>query len=188
MSLRLVTLGLGVLCLLPRIVWADEDWDEPIATDVVIYEAVVSGTPIKIVASERRFDPSRHTLTDLRNTGTEAEPNWQGATIDGEAVMGMDATLPPKGYPQLDRLTVSFGDQVVQVPRKMLQNVFNPHLSPESQSFNVDAADSIISVSRDGKAVIIDLCVGDGGGTTNVVYVVGRDGKVKRTLPQRPWS
>jgi hypothetical protein len=161
-----------------------ETW--PIDKDVVIYEGTVAGTSIRVEASERAFDPAAHRTTDLRNAGTEKEPNWIGATIDGTPVIGTDQTLPPKGFPQLDRLTIFFGDKKVDVPRKLLHRVFLPHLSHDPGKFTNVYADTIISISTDAKCVIVDLGVGDGGGTASTVFVINSDGAVTDEYPRRP--
>ncbi len=163
---------------------AAETW--PIDKDVVIFEGSAANTKIRIEASERPFDPALHKLTELHNAGTETEPNWMGATIDGSPVIGTDQTVPPKGLPQLDRLTVFFGDKKVDVPRKLLHRVFSPHLTHDPGKFTNEYADTIISISADAKCVIVDLGVGDGGGTAAVVFVISHDGTVTTEYPQRP--
>ena len=163
---------------------AAETW--PIDKDVVIFEGIVAGTKLQIEASERPFDPSAHKLTGLHNAGTEQEPNWIGATIDGSPIIGTDQTIPPKGLPQLDRLTVSFGDKKVDVPQKLLHRVFSPHFTHDPGKFTHEYADTLISISSDAKCVIIDLGVGDGGGTSSTVFVVSFDGTVRTEYPRRP--
>jgi len=161
-----------------------ETW--PIDKDVVIFDGSASGTKIRIEASEKPFQPADHKLTDLHNAGTEQEPNWIGATIDGSPVIGTDQTIPPKGLPQLDRLTVFFGDKKIDVPPKLLHRVFLPHLTHRPGTFTNEYADTIIGVSADAKCVIIDLSVGDGGGTASTVFVVSSDGTSTTEHPRRP--
>lgn len=156
-----------------------------IRTDVVIYEAVVAATLIKVVVSEQAFDPSKHKTTELENRGTEEKPNWLGATIDGRPAIGTDQTLPPKGVPQLARIVVHFGDRKVEVPASLTSNVFLPRLH-EPGVFTLTEADSIVSVSADAKCVLIDLGVGDGGGTATTFFAVSADGKSTTEPPRRP--
>lgn len=182
---QFITTAVALVCLIGSLSSLfGEEW--PIAKDVVLYEATVSGKLVKITASERAFDPAAHVTTELSNGGTEDSPNWQGATVDGNKVLGTDQTLPTKGFPQLDELTVYFGDKKVEVPKKLLHNIFSPHLSAKQTSFNSEFASTIISISRDAKCVIIDLGVGDGGGSSNTIFVVSEDGTVKREYPSRP--
>ena len=172
------------LLLCTAIVCAAETW--PIDKDIVIFDGSAAGTRILIEASEKPFEPADHELTDLHNAGTEQEPNWMGATIDGSPVIGTDQTVPPKGFPQLDRLTVFFGDRKVDVPKKLLHRVFSPHLSHDPARFTTEYADTIISISADAKCVIIDMGVGDGGGTASTVFAVRSDGSVTTEYPRRP--
>ena len=162
---------------------AEHEWK--IQKDVVIYEAIVSGRSIKVVISEQPFDPNKHKTTELKNQGTEASPNWVGATIDGRTVIGTDQTLPPKGLPQIERLVVYFGDRKVEVPTALTCNVFLPHINNQGV-FAIAWADSIISISSDGKCVLIDLGVGDGGGTSSAFFAVSEDGKSSTKPPRRP--
>ena len=162
---------------------AEQEWK--IRKDVLIYEAVVSGRTIKVVVSEQAFDPSKHKTTELKNQGTEENPNWIGATIDGRTVIGTDQTLPPKGLPQVGQIAVYFGDKKVVVPPAMTCNVFLPHLRTPGV-FTIAMADSIISVSADAKCVLIDLGVGDGGGTSSAFFAVSEDGKASSEPPRRP--
>jgi hypothetical protein len=162
---------------------AQQEWK--IRTDVVLYEAVVAETSIKVVVSEQGFDPDKHQTRELQNRGTEENPNWIGATVDGRPVLGTDQTLPPKGFPQLARLVVHFGDRQVEVPTSLTSNVFLPHLR-DPGVFTLLEADSIVSVSTDAKCVLIDLGVGDGGGTTSAFFAVSADGKSTTEPPRRP--
>lgn len=153
----------------------------------VIYEAIVSGRAIKVIASEQAFDPSKHKATELKNVGTEENQKWIGATIDGEPVVGTDQTLPPKGFPQLARLAVQFGNVTVEVPVALTRHVFNPHLN-DTGTFTTTFADSIFSVSADGKCVLIDLAVGDDGGTSSVFFAISENGQTSTKPPSRPDS
>jgi len=161
----------------------EQEWK--IDTDVVIYEAVVAGTQIKVVISEQAFNPDNHKITEPIKRGTEEAPIWVAATIDGRSVVGTDQTVPPKGLPQLARIVVHFGEQQVEVPDSLTSNVFIPHTSTD---FTVDHAASIISVSSDAKCVLIDLAVGDGGGTSSAFFAVSIDGKTSTQNPSRPDS
>lgn len=160
-----------------------QEWK--IRTDVVFYEAIVAGTLIKVVMSEQAFDPSKHQTTPLENKGTEDDPDWAAATVDGRPVLGTDQTLPPTGFPQLARIVVHFGDRKVEVPSSLTSNVFLPHLR-EPGVFGLDEADSIVSVSADARCVLIDLGVGDGGGTGTAFFAVSADGQSTTDPPRRP--
>ena len=162
---------------------AEQEWK--IRKDVLIYEAVVSGIPIKVVISEQAFDASKHKTTELTNQGTEENPNWIGATIDGRTVIGTDQTLPPKGLPQVGQIVVYFGAKKVEVPPALTCNVFLPHLRTPGV-FTIAMADTIISVSADAKCVLIDLGVGDGGGTSTAFFAISEDGKASTEPPRRP--
>lgn len=162
-------------------VHGQQEWK--IETDVVIFEAVVSGTPIKVVISEKAFDPAKHKTTEPNTRGTEDDPIWIPATVDGRPVLGTDSTLPPMGFPQLSSIVVHFGEKKVEVPPSLMSNVFNPH---DSTDFSTEYAHTIISVSSDAKCVLIDLGVGDGGGSTTAFFAVSADGKSTTEHPQRP--
>lgn len=159
----------------------EQEWK--IQTDIVIYEAVVSGTPIKVVISEKAFDPTKHKTTEPSKRGTEDDPIWIPATIDGKPVIGTDSTLPPEGFPQLGRIVVHFGKKKVEVPSSLMSNVFNPH---DSTDFTTEYAHTVISVSSDAKCVLIDLGVGDGGGSSTTFFAVSADGKSTTERPERP--
>ncbi|MDL5047545.1 hypothetical protein QQ054_16135 [Oscillatoria amoena NRMC-F 0135] len=180
----MILLRTAILLLFSIALCAAETW--PIDKDVVIFEGIVADTKIRIEGSERPFDPKAHKVSELHNKGTEEEPNWIGATIDGSPAIGTDQTVPPKGLPQLDRLTVFFDDKKIDVPSKLLHRVFLPHLTHRPGTFTNEYADTIISVSADAKCVIIDLGVGDGGGTASTVFIVSSDGIVTTEYPRRP--
>jgi len=174
---------IAALLMAPLCASGQQEWK--IQTDVVIYEAIVAGTTIKVVVSEQAFDPSKHKTTELENRGTKENPNWFGATVDGRPAIGTDQTLPPKGLPQLAQIAVHFGERKVVVPASLTSNVFLPHLH-EPGVFTLNDADSIVSVSADAKCVFIDLGVGDGGGTANAFFAVSADGKSTTEPPRRP--
>lgn len=160
-----------------------QEWK--IRTDVVFYEAVVAGKPVKVVISEQAFDPAKHRTTEAENRGTEENPDRVGATVDGKPVIGTDQTLPPKGLPQLGRIVVHFGDRKVEVPASLTSHVFLPHLH-DPGVFSLEHAGSVVSVSADAKCVLIELGAGDGGGTSTAFFAVSADGKSSTREPRRP--
>jgi hypothetical protein len=176
---------LTILALLATVPFSYSEQTWKIETDVVIYEAVVAGTAIKVVISEQAFNPANHQITEPQKRGTEEDPIWVAATIDGKPVVGTDQTVPPKGLPQLARIVVYFGDKQVEIPASTTSHVFIPH---DSTDFSVDFADTIISVSSDAKCVLIDMAVGDGGGTSSAFFSVSADGKTSTKPPNRPES
>lgn len=163
--------------------FAEQKWK--IDTDIVIYEAVVAGTAVKVVISEQAFNPDNHKITEPEKRGTPEDPIWVAATIDGVTVVGTDQTIPPKGLPQLARLVVHFGEKQVEVPTALMSHIFIPHGSTD---FDIDQADTIISVSSDAKCVLIDMAVGDGGGTSSAFFAISADGKISTKPPSRPDS
>jgi hypothetical protein len=176
---------LSILTLLATVSFSCGEPEWKIDTDVVIYEAVISGTTIKVMISEQAFNPDNHKITEPEKRGTAEDPIWVAATIDGKPVVGTDQTIPPKGLPQLARLVVYFGDKQVEVPPALMSHIFIPH---DSTDFDIDQADTIISVSSDAKCVLIDMAVGDGGGTSSAFFAVSVDGKTSTKQPSRPDS
>ena len=176
---------LSILALLSTVSFSCGEQEWKIDTDVVIYEAVISGTAIKVVISEKAFNPDDHKITAPEKRGTAEDPIWVAATIDGMPVVGTDQTIPPKGLPQLARLVVHFGEKQVEVPPASMSHIFIPH---DTTDFNIDHADTIISVSSDAKCVLIDMAVGDGGGTSSAFFAVSADGKTSTKQPSRPES
>jgi hypothetical protein len=150
----------------------------------LIFSATVRKIPISIFIADRPFDPSKHRTTPHRIAGTEQEPEMKSATIDGREVIGTDQTLPTEGERQLSEVYVKFGDKRVDVPESLLTHVFLPQLKPAT--FDQHYADTLVSVSADGKAVLISLHVGDGGGTTTYAIYVGMDGTCTNEEPERP--
>lgn len=92
--------------------------------------------------------------------------------------------MPRAGIPQLSQIYVQFGDKRIDVPARLLTHVFIPHRGPAA--FDHRYADSLVSVSADGRAVLISLGVGDGGGTGTYSLYVAADGTVTNKEPQRP--
>ena len=145
-----------------------------------LFAATIRGTAISVHAAARPFDPSLHKTTDMVVKGETAI----SATIDGRSVIGMDQTLPSEGTPQLHRVYVQFGKKRVTVPPELLTHVFFPNLGPAN--FNHAFGDSMVSVSADGRAVVISLGVGDGGGASTYNLYVGIDGTCTTKEPLRP--
>jgi hypothetical protein len=154
------------------------------AKDIVVYEGAVGSTKVKITASERPFSRAAHKTTDLHNAGSEDNPDWKPATVDGKEVVGTDQTLPKDGLPQLSALTVWFGDQKVSVPAEHLHHIFLPHL--DGSTFKDDYIDTRVAFSSDGKALYLSLGVGDGGGTSTYDMLIRADGTVTTKPIQRP--
>ena len=158
--------------------------EKELAAARLFYSATVNKTAIAIYIGDRPFDPSRHQTTPLRNTGTEQNPTWKAATIDGRVVVGTDQTLPEVGRPQLSQLYVQFGDKRIDVPERLLTHVFSPHL--DRTIFDHRFAHNVVSISSDGRAVIISLGVGDGGAAASYSIYVGSDGTCTNEEPRRP--
>lgn len=174
---------LAVLPVASPCAHGQQEWK--IRRDVVFYEAVVAGTPVKVVISEKAFDPEKHRTTELENRGTEENPDWIGATVDGKRVIGTDQTLPPKGLPQLAGIVVYFGERKVEVPAALTSHVFLPHLH-DPGVFTLRHAGGVVSVSSDAKCVRIELGVGDGGGTGTAFFAVSADGESTTKPPGKP--
>ncbi|HEY1121248.1 MAG TPA: hypothetical protein VGE67_06590 [Haloferula sp.] len=182
MKLHGLLMLLGVSCSL-----AEGEKKYQIRKDVVIHESVVAGTEVKVVVSDRPFDPAKHRLSDKSNFGTKENPHWV-PTVDLRPVVGnsveTEGRIPPAGSPQLSQITVHFGDVVVEVPQQLLSNVFFARLQPPG-SFSLEYADSIVSVSSDAKCVLISLGVGEGGGQAEAFFAVGKDGQTSDQPPAR---
>ncbi len=152
--------------------------------DVVLYEGAVAGTAVKVTASARPFSRAAHQTTELRNTGSEAQPNWRPATVDGRPVIGYDQTLPADGVPQLSALTVWFGLRKVSVPALHLHHVFLPHLRPASIAKG--HAHTLVAFSADAGAVAVSLGVGDGGASGTYDLLIMADGTISTEPVRRP--
>lgn len=148
-----------------------------------LFSAAVSGKIISVFITDRPFDPALHKITELivNDSGHSTS-----ATIDGRAAIGTDGFAPRAGRPQLAQLYVQFGDKRVDVPERLLTHVFNPSLGPAT--FDHRRAETLVSVSADGKAVFISLGVGDGGGATTYSLFVGADGTCTTETPARRGS
>ena len=164
------------------------DWK--IRKDVVIYESVVSETKIRVVVSEQAFDPTKHRIEEEANIGTADNPKL-GPTIDFKPVVGnsveTEGRLPSTGSPQLGRIVVYFGDVAVDVAPELLNNVFFPRLRSPGQ-FDLEYADSIVSVSSDAQCVHISIGVGEGGGQAVAFFAVSSDGQSTEQTPLRELS
>lgn len=158
-----------------------------IRKDVLFHESVVAGTKIRLLVSEKPFDPTKHRTEERANIGTADKPKI-GPTIDFKPVIGnsveTEGRLPPAGCPQLGRIVVYFGDVAVDVPPQLLNNVFFPRLQSPGR-FSLEYADSIVAVSSDAKCVQISMGVGEGGGQAVAFFAVSRDGGVDEQPPVR---
>lgn len=161
-------------------------WD--LRKDLVIHEAIVAGTKVKVVVSEQAFDPTKHRLEEGMNIGTKEKPEWVGPTVDYKSVVGnsvaSEGGIPPAGCPQLKSIEVYFGDVLVEVPSQLLNNVFFPRLGKPGV-FSLDYADSIVSVSSDAQCVQISIGVGEGGGQSTAFFAVSKDGRATEQTPMR---
>lgn len=154
--------------------------DKKPAAARLFFSATVHGSPVSIFIADRSFDPTRHKTTQLSGEGSTFKP----ATIDGRVPVGTDQTLPHAGVRQLSQLYVQFGAKRIDVPERLLTHVFIPHRGPAT--FDHRYAASLVSVSADGRAVLISLGVGDGGGTGTYSLYVAADGTCTNKEPQRP--
>lgn len=158
-----------------------------IRKDVVIYESVVSQSKIRVVVSEKAFDPTKHRIEERAKIGTADQPKW-GPTIDFKPVVGnsveTEGRLPPAGSPQMGSIVVYFGDVAVEVPPQLLNNVFFPRLRSPGK-FTLEYADSIVAVSSDAKCVQISIGVGEGGGQAVAFFAVSSDGRATEKTPLR---
>ena len=146
-----------------------------------LFTAVVGGTTISVFSADRPFDPALHKITQQIVDGSGHNT---GATIDGRAAIGSDGATPRAGRRQLAQLYVQFGGKRVEVPESLLTHVFNPGIGPAT--FDHRFAETLVSVSADGKAVFISLGVGDGGGGSTYSIYVGADGTCTNEIPSRP--
>jgi hypothetical protein len=147
----------------------------------LLFSATVRDIPIHIYMTERPFDPANHKITPAP-VGSEA--GSEAKLVDGRLVVGLDGAIPKAGISHLASLSVLFGERRVDVPEQFIAHIFGPH---DDASFRDGFADTIVSVSADGKAVIISFGVGDGGGTTfHRGIFVGADGKCSDEELRRP--
>lgn len=170
------------------------------AADQVLYSGAVDGVEVKVVGSSRPFKRSDHRTTELVNAGTQTEPKWRSATVDGAPVVGTDRTIPKDGVPQLASLSVWFGPKRVEVPPRFLNHVFLPHLKPAVFSGHQVIAraasprfiaqmgplvSNLVTFSADGEAVFISLGVGTSGSAGSYDFFVTRKGEVTVGGPVR---
>ena len=137
-----------------------------------MFSATVQNVPISIFIADRAFDPARHRTTPPRNLGTDEDPKWEAATVDGRDVVGTDE--PEAGDRQLAQIAVQFGKRRIDVPKRLLAHVFNPDLS--TAKFNQIGMTNTVTISADGRAVLIGLAVGDGEYARTISIYVGIDG------------
>ena len=159
---------LTVLLLAALPVWAAEK--KPAAR--LLFSATVKNVPIAIFVADRAFDPARHRTTPPRNAGTDDDPKWEPATVDGREVVGAGELTP--GKRQLAQLAVQFGKRRIEVPGRLLAHVFEPQLT--LAKFNEIGMTNTVTVSADGRAVLISLGVGDGEYARTISFYVGADG------------
>jgi len=147
----------------------------------LLYSAFVGGTRIQVFISDKPFFPEKHrtTLKKYDESSAKVLP----ATVDGRPVRGSDNRLPKTGCSQLATLYVMFGKRRVNVPERLLSNVFHPSLG--LAEFDSRYGDTIVSVSADGKSVLISLGVGEGGGVDILTYCIDIGGTCTETEPSR---
>ena len=143
-----------------------------------MFSATVQNVPISVFIADRAFDPARHRTTPPRNAGTDEDPKWEPATVDGRDVVGTDE--PEAGDRQL---AVQFGKRRIDVPQRLIAHVFAPQLS--TAKFNEVGMTNTVTISADGRAVLIGLAVGDGEYARTVSICVGADGTCTDELVPR---
>lgn len=149
---------------------------EEYSKDVVIYQGSVGTVKVKVTGSTRPFSRTAHQVTESRNAGTEARPDWKPSMVDGHEVVGTDMLLPEDGTPQLADLTVWFGEQKVSVPVKYLHHVFRPHV--EAANFDSRYASTLVAFSADGQAVHISLGIADAAASATYDLIITSKGVV----------
>ena len=161
----------------------DAKW--PLLTDEAIYSATVNGKVFTVYMSTGGFDSSKHEVVPYTVTGEGDKAAAHYPKVDGHTVVGIDGPLPPadEGFPHLTRLAVTFGDVVVEAPAALIAHVFMPHAD---FTFDAKHQSGRVAISSDGKAMTVELGVGDGGAAGSVSYTFTSSGKCVLGLPEPP--
>ncbi|WP_169336032.1 SH3 domain-containing protein [Flavobacterium rivuli] len=80
--------------------------------------AFFTGDGIAVTITKGKFIKDKHTYTYSKDNNIVE-------TIDGKEIWGTDGTMPTTQY---TNVTITFGEQKVELPQTALQNLFNPNL------------------------------------------------------------
>ena len=103
--------------------------------------AFFTGNGIAVTITKGKFIKDKHTYTYSKDNNIVE-------TIDGKEIWGTDGTMPTTQY---TNITVTFGEQKVELPQTAFQNLFNPNLE-DTHVYYDSSTDTlyITAVNSDG--------------------------------------
>lgn len=162
-----------------------EDGKWPLLKDKEIYSATVNGTTYTVYFSTDGFDSSKHQIVPYKVTGEGDKAVAHYPKVEGHTVVGIDGPVPEakERFPHLTRLAVSFGKTIVEAPPALIAHVFMPHAD---MTFDSKYQNGRVAISSDGKAVTVELGVGDGGAAGSAAFTFSSSGSCVLGLPEPP--
>jgi len=103
--------------------------------------AFFTGDGIAITITKGKFIKDKHTYTYSKDSNVVE-------TIDDKEIWGTDGTMPATQYTSI---TVTFGEQKIELPQSAFQNLFHPNLDDTHVYYN-SSTDTlyIVAVNGDG--------------------------------------
>ncbi|MBK1791528.1 hypothetical protein [Persicirhabdus sediminis] len=152
----------------------------------VVFSAVINEEKIIVTMSSAVFDPAAYKTTDYKVDNSGHEPSYVLPTIEGIECIGWDSQLPNKENPRthLSQLTVQFGEKTISAPRELIAHVIMPHAD---FSFDGHIMAGGVTLSADGKCVIVEVPAGDGGTASSQCFTFSAAGEVIVGKPEQPF-
>jgi hypothetical protein len=152
--------------------------------NVTIYEtALDSETKIAVTMSEAPFVAKQHEVGPV--VRGDDEDTRSRLAIDGIPAVGCLETDPKllEGKNHLTRLAVSFNGKIVEAPQKLIAHVFQPSADA---TFDGTRPSGKVSVSSDGKFVVVDLAAGEGTAAWHRAFTFSDQGECRLGAPPPP--
>jgi hypothetical protein len=145
------------------------------------FSANVSGHQIEVHIRYGELDPKKRKV-ELREAKHDSGETYQQWTLQGKPVLGTDNTDPTPGFGDgkpfdiIESITIVWDGKKRQVPQDLFDHIVLPH---RRTNLNEGWAGMFFIVDPDGDAIILDMGIGDGGGSTGITWLFTRDGTHK---------
>ena len=145
------------------------------------FSAIVNGHRIEVDIRYGTLDPKKRKV-ELRPAKHDSGETYQQWTLQGKPVLGTDNTDPTRGFSAgkpfdvIESITLVWDGKKQEVPKTLFDHIVLPH---RRTNLNDLSAGLFFIVDPDGDAIIVDMGISDGGGSTGIRWLFTSDGTHK---------
>lgn len=146
-----------------------------------VFSGTVNGHSIEIFIRYGTLDPKKRKVEsrEAKQGNGETYQQWM---LQGKPVLGTNNSDPSIGsgegkpFDTIDSITLLWDGKKREVPQELFDHIVLPH---RSTSLKDGHAGIYFRIDPSGEAIIVDMGVGDGGGSSGISWLFTKDGTYK---------